>query len=313
MVVHMPAGWLRRMQEIQTPSAAFSRSHTDSEIDLSQCGAVASLCASRPEGQLFITKSFTAQSDVVMRDGRHYATFVFQPPGNIGWSYEHPEMLFGLKRSCQHCDWSHPSEWVHCPSGACFCMYCPDNGLRYPEFYGQVQPWWPSRDPVNPRLRKIDGANDCGQWQGSQDADEHDTIGLLLDFDTGTLTVFKNGERLGVMATNLEGEYRWAVVMKEMPGWGTPHNLPRVCIESAVAPTAPTAVEVAVAAAFEAKAKLRRWKDLDFLQDMTEMYADFDEDQELSEERESAAYENAALRQARRGGRRMSRKTGNYR
>ena len=38
-----------------------------------------------------------------------------------------------------------------------------------------------------------------------------DTISLLLDLDAGSLTVFKNTRRLGVMATGLEGEYCWAV------------------------------------------------------------------------------------------------------
>jgi hypothetical protein len=49
-------------------------------------------------------------------------------------------------------------------------------------------------------------------WQGMQPAnDEGDRIGLLLDLDQGTTTVYKNDERLGVMATGLSGEYCWAV------------------------------------------------------------------------------------------------------
>ena len=34
---------------------------------------------------------------------------------------------------------------------------------------------------------------------------------MLLDLDQGTMTVYKNDERLGVMATELSGEYSWAV------------------------------------------------------------------------------------------------------
>ena len=54
-----------------------------------------------------------------------------------------------------------------------------------------------------------------GKWHGSRNAhvDEGDTIGRLLVFDARTLTAFKNGERLGLMATSMEGEYRWAVVL----------------------------------------------------------------------------------------------------
>ncbi len=44
-------------------------------------------------------------------------------------------------------------------------------------------------------------------------ASEGDTIGLLLDLDAGTLTVFKNGERMGVMAKGLAGSYCWAAML----------------------------------------------------------------------------------------------------
>ena len=34
-------------------------------------------------------------------------------------------------------------------------------------------------------------------------------LGLLLDLDEGTLTVYKDGTRLGVMMDGLSGEYTW--------------------------------------------------------------------------------------------------------
>ena len=37
-----------------------------------------------------------------------------------------------------------------------------------------------------------------------------DVVGLLLDCDAGTLTVKKNGARLGVAFTGLAGELCWA-------------------------------------------------------------------------------------------------------
>jgi hypothetical protein len=40
-----------------------------------------------------------------------------------------------------------------------------------------------------------------------------DVVGLLLDCDAGTLTVKKNGRRLGVAATGLTGEFCWALAM----------------------------------------------------------------------------------------------------
>ena len=39
-------------------------------------------------------------------------------------------------------------------------------------------------------------------------------VGLLLDCDAGTLTVKKNGARLGVARTGLTGEWCWAVTME---------------------------------------------------------------------------------------------------
>ena len=48
-------------------------------------------------------------------------------------------------------------------------------------------------------------------WQGSESLQESGTIGLLLDLDEGSLSVFKNGRRLGVMKDGLDGEYRWFV------------------------------------------------------------------------------------------------------
>jgi hypothetical protein len=77
-------------------------------------------------------------------------------------------------------------------------------------------------------------------WEGMQDAKEGDRIGLLLDLDQGTVTVYKNDKRLGVMATGLSGEYSWAV------------SLSRGCsvrIEAALPPPSPTAKELARATA----------------------------------------------------------------
>ena len=40
-----------------------------------------------------------------------------------------------------------------------------------------------------------------------------DKIGMLLDLDFGTLAVYKNGRRLGIMKDGLSGEYCWVVKM----------------------------------------------------------------------------------------------------
>ncbi|EJK64715.1 hypothetical protein THAOC_14524 [Thalassiosira oceanica] len=48
-------------------------------------------------------------------------------------------------------------------------------------------------------------------WQGQEGLPGSGTIGMLLDLDEGTLSVFKNGRSLGVMKEGLGGEYCWFV------------------------------------------------------------------------------------------------------
>ena len=52
---------------------------------------------------------------------------------------------------------------------------------------------------------------DYSDWRGSQGLGGSGTIGLLLDLNEGTLSVFKDGRRLGVAKTGLDGEYVWFV------------------------------------------------------------------------------------------------------
>jgi len=61
-----------------------------------------------------------------------------------------------------------------------------------------------------------DWANDEGSsfnWQGHGGLRGSGTIGLLLDLDEGTLSVFKDGRRLGAMKEGLGGEYCWFVTV----------------------------------------------------------------------------------------------------
>ncbi|EJK61257.1 hypothetical protein THAOC_18293 [Thalassiosira oceanica] len=66
-----------------------------------------------------------------------------------------------------------------------------------------------------------DDEDEYSDWQGREGLDVSgtigltvlSTIGLLLDLDEGTLSVFKNGRRLGVMKEGLGGEYCWFVIV----------------------------------------------------------------------------------------------------
>ena len=52
-------------------------------------------------------------------------------------------------------------------------------------------------------------------WEGMERTSFHCKIGMLLDLDEGTLSVYKNERRLGVMKRGLAGHYCWAVAMLE--------------------------------------------------------------------------------------------------
>ena len=77
-----------------------------------------------------------------------------------------------------------------------------------------------------------------------QDAEEGDRIGMLLDLDQGSMTVWKNDEKMGVMvAEGLSGEYCWAVELY--------HADNSARIESAPAPASPTEEELTAAKAWQ--------------------------------------------------------------
>ena len=54
-----------------------------------------------------------------------------------------------------------------------------------------------------------DNEKDSSDWQGRERSGGSGTIGLLLDLNEGTLSVFKNGRCLGTMKDGLGGEYVW--------------------------------------------------------------------------------------------------------
>jgi len=77
-------------------------------------------------------------------------------------------------------------------------------------------------------------------WDGMQGATDGDRIGMLLDLDQGSMTLYKNGDLLGRMvAGGLSGEYCWAATM--LFGWDT------VRIGAAATPPPPTEADLAAA------------------------------------------------------------------
>ena len=118
------------------------------------------------------TGVFVAASRVVMRSGRHFAQFTVVAGDDV---------LFGVIRP----GWDvEGGQHAFCKDGHCF----------YDTFDG----------------RRLPGTH---AWEGMQHArEEGDRIGMLLDLDQGSMSVWKNGELLGVMqAEGLSGPLCWAV------------------------------------------------------------------------------------------------------
>jgi hypothetical protein len=102
------------------------------------------------------------------------------------------------------------------------CFYFTEDGERYPGVRG---------------------------WEGMQYADEGDRIGMLLDLDQGSMTVWKNNEKLGVMqAEGLTGPLCWAVSLHQHDSSAR--------IESAPAPASPAEEELAAAKAWQRRRRL---------------------------------------------------------
>jgi hypothetical protein len=144
----------------------------------------------------------TTASKAVMRAGRHYAQFTLMSGGY--------NIIVGVIRPSWNVEGGRNAPWVDS-----HCFHDTDDGHRYP------------------------GPHD---WEGRQDALEGDRIGVLLDLDQGSMTVYKNDKRLGVMATGLSSEYCWAVTLMN-----SGNSADRSCsarIESANIPPAPSADEL---------------------------------------------------------------------
>ena len=151
-----------------------------------------------------------AASKVVIRSGRHFAQFTTL--------VEDIDMLFGAIRP----GWDvEGGEYAEAADGHCF--YDTAAGCRFPG---------------------------NGDWEGNQDAVDGDRIGMLLDLDQGSMTVWKNDTKLGVMqAEGLSGPLCWAAELCDDGGRGR--------IESAPAPASPTEEEMAVATAWHRRDELR--------------------------------------------------------
>ena len=89
----------------------------------------------------------------------------------------------------------------------------------------------------------------CRGWEGNQDSGQDTHIGMLLDLDQVSMTVWMNDVKLGVMvAEGLSGPYCWAVSIV-WPGWAETGTA--ALIESTPAPPSPTEKELVAAIAWQ--------------------------------------------------------------
>ncbi len=82
-----------------------------------------------------------------------------------------------------------------------YCLYFSNGGGCYVGNYRNPDP------EIKDELPK--------QWLDMEICSFLDNMGLLLDLDDGTLSVFKNDKKLGVMKDGLTGEYCWMVLIRQ--------------------------------------------------------------------------------------------------
>ena len=169
-----------------------------------------------------------------MRAGRHYAEFSYGTESKE----EGQESAFGVVRS----EWSFDG---FKSAGAEHTDYAPTFAC-----HGKGNCFYTTEGKLYPNPDTADGFAGSSDWPGSQSAQEDgDRIGMLLDIDAGTMTVFKNDKVMGVMSWGIAaGSYCWAV---EMP---CVLEEDFITIERKPAPPAPSADALAAAVAAAAAA-----------------------------------------------------------
>ena len=85
-----------------------------------------------------------------------------------------------------------------------------------PVLYGALGWGWGSQNGCLWHNAFLSGKEFGGDsaWDGQEGWGKDDVLGLEVDFSAGTLTAFKNGEKLGKIADGLSGELRWAVSLE---------------------------------------------------------------------------------------------------
>ena len=143
----------------------------------------------------------TAFSNNIMMAGKHYASFevynsrclyvgVMRPGEAMQSTSANPLQSVFFEHFTQRMESEQYNNTVNC------CMYDTYYGFCH------SQDW--SEDNI---VRTV--------WGGMEILSGSYKIGMLLDLDEGTLSVYNNGRKLGVMKRGLAGQYCWVVSLSE--------------------------------------------------------------------------------------------------
>jgi len=162
-----------------------------------QIGDKTAVCATGATGPN-CNYSVAVSSSYVMRSGAHYAEFLITGEPYIGIVRPMPGLDAGAYQENFH---------------------LLDNRF-YTDFLAQRTDDWGNSDVhaceydcdsgVMNRTNWEDYEMDI-EWEGREGCQSGDTVGMLLNLDEGTLTIYKNNRRLGVMMDGLSGPYCWYV------------------------------------------------------------------------------------------------------
>jgi len=164
--------------------------------------------------------AFTAVSDHVMRAGKHYVTFTSSGLDSL----DDHLLWFGVVRPLKQFtpdssfsalftpfseNWADDLRELQCPewgdSNIHSCVYRARDGQC------KSTDWVFEEGNDDEHEDTLNVTNEA--WQGMQMFEGCGKIGLLLDYDEGTLTVYKNDIKLGIMKEGLSGAYCWMVTV----------------------------------------------------------------------------------------------------
>ena len=154
----------------------------------------------RLKGRFFSGRSSAICGNHVMRAGKHWATFVCDETSLLG------SLSVGVIRPLP--GWDHRALEEFHPSHSSFREDLRRE--RTGRWEGNVHFCYFYYSTANCYYSNWEGANQRSHWEGAENYDKGiDTLGMLLDLDCGTLSVYQDGRKVGTLKDGLAGMYCW--------------------------------------------------------------------------------------------------------